>query len=612
MGATSTGPAFIAPISDNAADADADRSGFKAPKALIIGAVALLIVLLGFLGFHMFGSMETGAKTPEIAAEQFLGSVYSPDAAGIAATINPDEVEAWTNGFLKPLTEWIAEADPEDSDGTLNDAANSLRQFKNLSGLVDLEIDGGTPGTQPTYTYEFLGDDKTMARITLETLRLRVTFNADHPYTQDQALLVIEDGATTAHNFSHFAGETIEIRIQPTNNGSALIVRGSNGSTTANQLSRDDRSLIAIERDGRWYISPGYTLVEAASSYHGYSADYGKALRLIDSKTGGAGSPEDVIHDLFEFSKTFDSSELIDLVDPASLPYFHDYPVSAERNLQNRSPMDPFIEVIETDVQDWNNRKVVKVKKVAMTIHPETYVIDIATQCFTYTVDGEEEKECLGSTFADQLGVTESEWLDAAPDHIGLAVVERNGRWFLDPIGSVGYLGQLSTAISEKLPEGKDLQDIDLVDPAALLGSSTPVIQTVTFVTSFGTFEVDPVNGLAAIGVAPSRFTESQTGGGFTDSDGTRLILVEVNGDDISNLDSYQPEPPKFALVIEQTERHDTFPALVLRSEGPVSFTTSEIEVIDLVGESVSGTFNEAGHPILVQVDADAAAPFFC
>lgn len=616
-------------LSQNDAEGQEATERSKKPTKIFfaIGVVAL-VSILGFLGFRLFGgSTQTGAETPELAAQQFLGSIHSFDPLGVVEIMDPAEVEAWLNGFTRPLAELASFAAAGHEESSITEDASQIDALIDFSEVFTVEFTGTKQDTEATFKTELFRDSQDLAVVSLVDVAITVEINPEHPLAKDSALVFDYAGTTNSVNLANYVGKTIRVEATEQDEHFKLTVTNPEGETTTETFNNNPLRIVTVEKDGRWYISLGYSAAESLATVLDINTtDYGRALTLIESQQGGSDSAQSAVEELLTSAASVDNNAFLALLDPVSLPYAHDVlapmpkgwgsPIQWPQSSLEGRRIIPFgpneSEILET--QEWNNRTLVTIQKLTVRSPLSGFncTYDADTLCVECLDRFEITTEvCVAPEIAETLNVTPSELLQATPNHLGIVTVERNGRWFIDLIGTFGYLLEQATDTFEKLPE--DVLSDPAIDPfedtAGLVASTGPNVDQPTKVT------VEPSNGHAAIGLDLYSFDAITSQNLWVQVSDIHLALVEITSPkELSHVyDPTLPEP-HIALVGEYDfllgEDQLVKAGVIVAAKDETTFSVHKPQVVEVGTEAVSVKFNAEGHPILFRVNPDSPSAY--
>lgn len=615
----------------------------------------MFAVLIGAIIFRSTQSSGAGAKEPDGAAREFITSLYSADFAGIINTLHPDEVQSWmpildhyTSGHGAGAGGGAA-GDAGSGGGAAGGAAGDALEV--LRSLFTIDIDGGLDGTDLTTSVTYLDNSRRIARISLERARIKVTTNPTHRLAQDSALISGLPHETTAVNFAKHAGQTATIDIAKMGDVHDVTVTGDLAVLPSQDTFATSFELIAIKHNSRWFISPGYSLTKSLIADSGDAQGaYGHHRDVLAAKTAGAASQENLVKELVKALPQLNVQSAMTLVDPVVYPYLYDYGAVTSRELRNRarSDMGPGAELVDIAITTHKDgdRHIAALK--SFTLSDEfrgTTTLDMATQCITQEYAGTKDEQCFGAALAAELGVTETAWLDASPDHIGFVVVKRKGRWYVDPIATYGYLLKQMDQIEDKLGVSPDLAPLGLAPWAGAqpIWTITPLISTasqvevqaenglVTFaadLTNFAQITTTPpqsaaAGGAGAAGAEAGQAAGAAAGAGAAGAAGVYgyIALLEVTS--ASGLDHplYRGTTSPETALLYQEQRDGgeagatrvwkpsdemqivSYPHVVFDHDDKATFNLKEIQVVEVTSETVSAKFNNVGDPIVVVIN---------
>ncbi|MCC9175410.1 hypothetical protein [Arthrobacter sp. zg-Y179] len=259
-GPAGSGPTYGAPNDGGPAGPQgptgpgAPSSGGKKPSrklTIILVSVLALLVILGLAAFFIVQNMvRGGAGSAEDAADKVVESIESKDIIGLATMVPPEEREP-----LQRIQEQVMDKVEEFG---LEEAINKVAD-------EDAEIDDELTFDGISITFE--GVDPEVTEIDESTALIK--------YTSGEARFQLDPAETTGAIRSGLeaGGYEDEEKIDET---VQLNEMGADGSPL---------TLVATERDGRWYVSPMYSIAEIINESEGY--DRGS----VPETAGGSDSP---------------------------------------------------------------------------------------------------------------------------------------------------------------------------------------------------------------------------------------------------------------------------------------------------------------------------------
>jgi len=366
------------------------RSAFAAA-----GVAALLGVATLAIGALVGGN---GADTPEAAVRQLADAISHEDPLAALDVISPDEVR------------------------TLRDTVDSASRKAEELELVDA---AGAP---------FAGIDLSVDGLELETEDLAPG------YVKVHATGGIIQGRTDRAGFSDFAQ-----RAMGDHEGT------DEGEIDLASLETDgpEPFVVVVERDGSWYVSVAYTALEyVRESEGGAPADYGSARAQAASL--GADSPEAAARDMLDAVAAGNWERVLELVPPDEIPVY-DYRawiLDAAAESEPNMTVDEF-EVVSTETAGDTALVTVQVA-VSYTdeYDGETYTTRLADDCAASVYYGFFFEEANGESCLSVLSFVpfarfNTNDLGRGEDNVRVTAVQRDGRWFLSPVGTaLDYLDE--------------------------------------------------------------------------------------------------------------------------------------------------------------------------
>ena len=304
-----------------------------------------------------------------------------------------------------------------------------------------------------------------------------------------------------------------------------------NGSAQADlaTLGRDNdlpTFVVAVQRDGHWYVSAAYTALEYIRVANDLpAADFGSGRRV--AATLGADTPDAAVSDAVHALADGDWQKLIALAPPDEIPVY-DYR-AALTQLAADTNTDPNFTIDKLETTSTVNGDTAKVLlKASGTVPPSEGDLDtgkwsVDGSCFAYPLDtslgvSEGSAAILESATPSTCGLRVLSIVPYVNDSEGngtstpITVVRENGRWFVSPVGTV--LDLVDNAIKnltrrtlytmlnipDQLPPDGTLtlgQPVKLTSTAADLG---------TFVYSFSGHAGERLLGLATTKAVPDNY----------------------------------------------------------------------------------------------------------
>lgn len=407
---------------------------------IVAGAVAAVMLGGGaFLALNA-GAAEGGAETPEAAFEAAIAAVENEDLIALAEIMAPAERSTvFEAGF---------------------DFADELARLNVLDEGVDLSDISGVD-------VEFTGFEPT----------------AEFP------------GNGLAHLYAGAGIIDIEIDVAQLPLGSLIADRldAEQRSTTVSESEVVDPTstpLVAVQRDGRWYLSLWYTVAENIRlDVDAPLPDLGRRPATI-----GGDTPEDVVRRMMDDAVALDLRRLIGSMDPEEMAVLYDYsPLFLDEvetaandvlasardggwswgidDVQLRSEVDGstarvFIDAMRFQAAD-DAGSLIDVDVSTDTVRIEyvtvddffggevSMVMEFADGCgmVTYTEDGQTETQDLCAD-ADDLSVIQQGLSGGGLGSVTvvpMVTTEVDGRWYLSPIRT--GLESVVAALEELDPE---------------------------------------------------------------------------------------------------------------------------------------------------------------
>lgn len=365
--------------------------------------VAAGVVGLGGAGFMVargLGGDSGGASSPEAAVQQLVDAVNSEDPVGAADVLAPDEVSSL--GEIVKLVEGRA-------------SSSGVGGEKRATSGLDLSIDDVELRTRE------LSDD--VARV--EVRRLDATWSltaADLGPAGKRAASGDEKGT--------FDQDDLVRSVWDEERG-------------------DDREIdpfvIAVRRNGGWYVSLTYTMAAYLADANGYDAgDFDSQPRGLK----GADSPEDAVVDFTNSLEKLDPDETLDTVSPAEFSVLWAYRDAIDEAIDEQtadgSSFELEVEDQDLRVDDAGGRyKKVWIDGASGTFsttngygEQESWEWEADGWCLE--VDGSDgrDKNCL-----DRSGDTSDAWADQFDafgiDEPYVLVEEANDGWVVSPVATI-------------------------------------------------------------------------------------------------------------------------------------------------------------------------------
>ncbi len=381
-----------------------ERKGRK-----FFGGLAAAAALLagGSIAFTVAGS--GGAAAPEAAVEQLFEAMQAEDALGIIESIDPDERQ-----MLLPI---------------VTNAVGELDRMGVLGGEAQATELGDVAGFD--FAYEGL---ELTSRDLGEGIKAVRVASGTFSSTTDSAALPIGGGVY------ELVGDSDEVEM----NLSRFAIDVDDFVASWPELFADnDFEIVVTESDG-WHVDIGHTFMEAIRKENQWPApDYA----ALPTPTGAV-SPEQAANEWLAAQGAFDVREIVNLLDPVEMPAVHLYGEQIASTLDELMGSDGFY--FGTGYQLTSSSSRVEGEGSSRSVVFDQYVLARTTgdpdffdqgatftfdgRCVTQDFEGEGQVEPVCSDDAD----TEP-WLvdiiEALP--IEIRVVERDGAWFVSPLGTI-------------------------------------------------------------------------------------------------------------------------------------------------------------------------------
>jgi len=384
---------------------------------------------------------------------------------------------------------------------------------------------------------------------------------------------------------------------------------------TAEDFAEDAHlDLVTVQKDGKWYISPGYTVAENVRNAEAFanSPDFGRAFELVESQTGGAASPEAAVQEFMTSIETFDSDTMLRLVDPLATPYLHDYePLIEDDGEFRRDVIDLGLEIdeVELGVSEWQGNTLVTFEQVSARSPDWSLFFDARTWCVTIEERDDIEETCIKEEMQAEF---EREDLDIdinelIPEEVGVVVIERNGRWYLSPLGTMGYYADQTAEGLAQVQSEIDSNTELLNDLSSLLFTQGPIAgegRLATTQSSSGIVGVAfDLTGFPSVALSESialgRVTSDEPGA-FTneiqfseDFDRLTTKATPLTGDD-------------WVVLVDTTLEDAEMPAIGAETDGSVTVELFEPQIIEMDDSGYSGQIDSEGRPQIIEFAGSA------
>lgn len=283
--------------------------------------------------------------------------------------------------------------------------------------------------------------------------------------------------------------------------------RATSGSEDLVEVSREATDgaplrIMTVEQDGRWYVSPAYTLLEAWRVSEGLPApDFSTDL---DLESTGAESPRAAVEEAAYAAANYDVQGFLDLLSPeeaGAVYHYRDAIMTALNGEEDWADLrqDVQIGVERLDLvegEERDGRVPVTVRSAAGSgVADDDYVSwTLDGNCVTISEDGDTETGCLDEV-VDQGRI--GRLVAAEVPRLTLLTSERDGRWYLNPLATLVTTARDAVGALE----GDDVLTLfDVRQYGSVTGeleSGTPVDGTIDVDTGDALYEIAATAGEA-------------------------------------------------------------------------------------------------------------------
>jgi hypothetical protein len=510
----------------------------------------LAVAAVGFLAVRALTGGGGGASSPEAAVEDLAAALENEDPIAALEAMDPDEVEA--------LTDVIESASARAEQLGFSPGDQTF-------GGIDL----GLTGTE--YEVDTLGDG--VARVTISGGSARI--DVDRSGLGDLTDAVID--ATGGED-----GDPDRTTVETDD----LVAEDEEGDEI-------EPFVVAVERDGGWYVSPLHTAAQ-------YVVD-GLGLANPDLPApdpgDGAEDPEAAVRDLLTAAGSLDGEATADLAAGPTGDVLRAYASPLEEWVGAEvESAEVEIDTLQTEVgeREGGGRRVVvtALEGTVTWTDPDEGEEQTASVVWdgTCLVTGDpEEVEALPEderVEASDFCLTDG-WAQVGVEDLAVVAVEEGGSWRIDPLATIG---DYVTTIVPELTEAHVLRFLEVPEAAEptdaiSAGEPTPV-------------ELDEA-GVAVLSLTvdpDQRFTI--TAETDDDEDEVNAYLVGPDGDIQSAFDPLEPEGSgEYELVVytEAWAPGEVMVGVSAVAEEPLS-----------IGEPASGEIAAVGDVVEYTADLDA------
>ncbi|HET6811974.1 MAG TPA: hypothetical protein VFH50_13295 [Acidimicrobiales bacterium] len=403
-------------------------------RRLARGAVMAVPVLLLGAGvaasLTLAGGSTASASSPDGAVRALLDAAQHGDLLGVLGTLEPSERDALESGISRTADQL--------------ERLQVLSQDTDLSNISGINLGFSDIKTSTTYL------------------------------TPQRAAVTITSGTATSHvDPSRLPLGSFTRSVAGSALAHAKPISSSTGATTG------DNAIVAVQENGGWYVSLGYTAAEDLARSAGQSAPpAGTSVPAVGSAT-----PDDAIRALVHSATDLDLAGVVKLTPPEEMAALHDYAplflAKADKAVSDvRSKLSIAVTRLDlADVADGSGAELVTIKGVAFHATYEQYTVTYDGSCLTVSDAGNPSNDqhlCpTGSGLDSMLSSLPAPLQPLVNDlrgihpQEGLVAVQENGQWYFDPVRTVftdidNFLGALSL---------KDMNDIQSLVQQSRSGS---------------------------------------------------------------------------------------------------------------------------------------------
>jgi zinc-ribbon domain len=363
-----------------------------------LGGVAAVGVLgvVGYVVYDQLSGPSGGAASPEAAVLELSAAAAGEDAVTALSLLPPGEVG--------PIVDLYREVEAKAISTGVTAQDHPFAGF-------DLRIDG------VAVRVEELGEGVAAVTITSGT----VSWTVD-PGQMQGPLRIEHDGD-----------------VRDGAEGSADLVEVSSRATDGAPLR-----IMTVQQDGRWFVSPSYTLLEAWRVGQGLPApDFSRELDLEGT---GADSAEAAVREAALAAAAYDVDGLLDLLSPeeaAALYHYRDaitmalHRDGALAELQDEGQLE-IVSLVATEGEDVGGRVPVTVQSASGGLYDDdgdytSWTLD--GNCVSWNDRGRTDGGCLDEVF-DEMNLSGTD-LVTRFDALTLLTQEVDGRWYLAPLATL-------------------------------------------------------------------------------------------------------------------------------------------------------------------------------
>lgn len=397
----------------------------KGGKGKVIAAVVGAVAVVGagtFAVTTIAGGSDGGASSPDAAVEKMFDAVGELDVLGVMDSLLPGERD-----IMRDRAERLV---------------GNLRDLGVLSDDADL---GGIAGVE----------------ITLSDM----TYDPVDTNVEDITDVLVSGTIDASVN-----GEELPI-------GDLVIDRFLDGEPLdideSDSGEFEDLMITAVEQDGRWYVSLGYTAAEYARTGGGDPADADFDVPEVEDAIAlnGGDTPEGAINNLLDAVESFDLEGAVGTLDPREFGALHRYaPLFIDDAEHAVSSLEEdvaitFGDITYTVTRDGSSATVgINIDSLVVQFDGGSVEYRSDGNCVTITEDGGQPEELCGGSITADPGDVVAEIEDMLPDDpeladsvaalvedfqaafddlgpLGITVSEVDGKWYVSALGTVADTG---------------------------------------------------------------------------------------------------------------------------------------------------------------------------
>ncbi len=576
-------PPASPPTAPPAAPGDGSGSAHPGMPTLVkVGIALVTLVVLGGVAWAVVAgrsSSGTGAASPDEAVEALAAALAEDDMVGVMEALDPDEV-----GPLAELADLILRRAGELELVTVTDR-----------GLADLSLD--VEGLE--LSVEELHPD--VARVTIERGELSADFTSPAP-----DLVLATDGEVVTYDTEELSGRVdLDDAYHDIEDGPR------------------ETFVMAVRRDGGWYVSPLYTAAEVIRQSTDLDEPDFDASR---GENGGADSPVAAVEAFASALADLDPETGVLALPPGEWGFAHDYldalmeEVDQDELEDTRRDLDLALDDMElVEGEDLGGgRRSVEIRSLELEWSDEydgETRVSVEGRCAEVTTEDDSDEAsgqgCLEDWLAD--GGYDPILAALLPEQPYVVTVEDGGGWYVSPMETLA--AYLREAVERM--DRDHLDAMGLVEPRALeVGEVTEDELATPFRRAAYDFELEDgevyLLGIEAtdhagdLSVHPRGGSSYGAGAAWVPSDRDLPFTV------------VQAEAEEYMAVVEadtwdldEDDRGDAVPFTVevrpLESEGELALDeTVEIDLDE--GQLVAYTFESDGDLSFVpELEGDAA-----